>query len=52
MGNKTGPIDYIEHPVTLFGGEFIKEDYGIKREGRRVTSYNKFLVNNPLKIVP
>ena len=26
MGNKTGPLDYLEHPVPLLGGEISKQD--------------------------
>ena len=26
VGNKTGPFDYIEHPVPLFGGEFSEQE--------------------------
>ena len=32
-GNKTGPIDYIEHPVPLFGGEFSKEESYVSKGG-------------------
>ena len=26
VGKKTGPFDYIEHPVPLFGGEFSEQE--------------------------
>ena len=26
MGNKTGPLDYLEHPVPLLWGEISKQD--------------------------
>ena len=30
--NKAGSSNYLGHPVPLIGGEFNKEDYGIKKE--------------------
>ena len=33
MGNKTGPLDYLEHPVPLLGGEISKQDSYVSKGG-------------------
>ena len=33
MGNKTGSFDYLEHPVTLPGGEFGIQDSYVSKDG-------------------
>ena len=33
MGNKTGPIDYIEHPVPLLGGEISEQESYVSKGG-------------------
>ena len=33
MGNKTGPLDYLGHPIPLIGGEFGKQDSYVSKDG-------------------
>ena len=33
VGNKTGPLDYLEHPVPLLGGEISKQDSYVSKGG-------------------
>ena len=33
MGNKTGPLDYLGHPIPLIGGEFGKQDSYVSKGG-------------------
>ena len=33
VGNKTGPIDYIEHPVPLLGGEISEQESYVSKGG-------------------
>jgi len=33
MGNKTGPINYIEHPVPLLGGEISEQESYVSKGG-------------------
>ena len=33
VGNKTGPLDYLEHPVPLLGGEISKQDSYVSMGG-------------------
>ena len=33
VGNKTDPIDYLEHPVPLLWGEFGKQDLFVSKGG-------------------